>query len=336
MNFNNSNSNNKYHKLENNNNTIEINEIINDIIGDIELNYMSSNELEDTDSNIYTVYVNNAVNTANTINTVDTTATTNTVDLYYENECRICFEEETFEDPFIWPCRCNGTSKYVHRSCLNTWRNENVNNPAFERCMECRYEYTFINKYPHEFDAIVTINYQPITYIIYVLPVILIYPISEYNRMNDNIILTTYGGKNNSLNYYMAISEDMYYVLNYDICINIILFHQLLLFFVYYIYFIFKKVYRTCDYFRLLTRSMLPTMFTLGKYMLLINVVGKEPGWVSFYIILSVFIIVLEPFAYLTIISRHNKIINELELDNKYIIQNYNNGDEDDIITDMI
>jgi hypothetical protein len=321
MNFNDNVNNNKYQKLENNKYEIEINEIINDIIGDIELNYISMCPATNTDKNI-----------VHPVEVVDI------VDLYHENECRICFEEETLEDPFIWPCRCNGTSKYVHRSCLNTWRNENINNPAFERCMECRYEYTFINKYPHEFDSIVEINYQPITYIIYVLPVILIYPLSEYNKTNNNIILTTYSGKNNSLNYYMAISEDMFYVLNYDICINIILFHQLLLFFVYYIYFIFKKVYRTCDYFRLLTRSTMSIMFTLSKYILLINVVGKEPGWVSFYIILSVFIIVLEPFAYLTILSRHNKIINELELDNKYILQNYDNGDDDadDIITDMI
>ena len=39
------------------------------------------------------------------------------------SECRICFEIETYDDPFISPCRCKGTSSYVHKSCLNTWRN---------------------------------------------------------------------------------------------------------------------------------------------------------------------------------------------------------------------
>ena len=31
-------------------------------------------------------------------------------------ECRICFEGEKEDDLFISPCRCSGTSKYVHYS----------------------------------------------------------------------------------------------------------------------------------------------------------------------------------------------------------------------------
>ena len=68
-----------------------------------------------------------------------------------EPECRICFEEETNDNLFIWPCRCKGTSKFVHASCLEKWRNENIERDAFEMCMECRYRYKFINKYPYEF-----------------------------------------------------------------------------------------------------------------------------------------------------------------------------------------
>ena len=66
------------------------------------------------------------------------------------SECRICFEIETYDDPFISPCRCKGTSQYVHESCLNTWRNFNRNSTAWERCMECGEEYTLRYRYPIE------------------------------------------------------------------------------------------------------------------------------------------------------------------------------------------
>ena len=37
-------------------------------------------------------------------------------------ECRICFESlSTREDPLISPCLCNGTSKWVHKKCIQHW-----------------------------------------------------------------------------------------------------------------------------------------------------------------------------------------------------------------------
>ena len=32
--------------------------------------------------------------------------------------CRICLEREIPEDPFISPCKCAGSMKYIHLSCL--------------------------------------------------------------------------------------------------------------------------------------------------------------------------------------------------------------------------
>lgn len=34
--------------------------------------------------------------------------------------CRICLDHENAED-FIFPCRCNGSQKYVHQTCLKLW-----------------------------------------------------------------------------------------------------------------------------------------------------------------------------------------------------------------------
>ena len=63
-----------------------------------------------------------------------------------ENEnndiCRICLSNENKED-FINPCICNGTSKYVHISCLNTWIINTTNTVAKNKCMECNYNYKY-------------------------------------------------------------------------------------------------------------------------------------------------------------------------------------------------
>jgi len=67
-----------------------------------------------------------------------------------KKECRICFDEGTDDDPLISPCKCKGTSAYVHKSCLSNWRNFNRNSEAWNICMECHAEYIISRKYPIE------------------------------------------------------------------------------------------------------------------------------------------------------------------------------------------
>lgn len=57
-------------------------------------------------------------------------------------ECRICFDTfSTRENPLMSPCLCNGTSKYVHKECIQEWRHANLNTTAFTHCRECTYAY---------------------------------------------------------------------------------------------------------------------------------------------------------------------------------------------------
>jgi E3 ubiquitin-protein ligase DOA10 len=36
--------------------------------------------------------------------------------------CRICLDEaDTEENPFITPCKCDGSMKFIHLSCLQEW-----------------------------------------------------------------------------------------------------------------------------------------------------------------------------------------------------------------------
>jgi len=52
--------------------------------------------------------------------------------------CRICFEDD---GELMAPCRCDGTSKWIHRSCLNKWRVSGTNPRSLTNCCECGFQY---------------------------------------------------------------------------------------------------------------------------------------------------------------------------------------------------
>ncbi|KAG5475247.1 hypothetical protein LSCM1_03358 [Leishmania martiniquensis] len=57
--------------------------------------------------------------------------------------CRICRCREPRDDLFS-PCACNGSSRFVHHSCLERWR-EMTSNPEHRRvCAECKTPYTLV------------------------------------------------------------------------------------------------------------------------------------------------------------------------------------------------
>ena len=57
-----------------------------------------------------------------------------------ERSCRVCFCGEE-AGPLIAPCRCRGSVRLVHASCLNEWRAASANPLSFERCETCGYAY---------------------------------------------------------------------------------------------------------------------------------------------------------------------------------------------------
>ncbi|KAI3891876.1 hypothetical protein MKX03_004592 [Papaver bracteatum] len=70
-----------------------------------------------------------------------TSKTTDIVDLEEgpeKTQCRICLE--TDRRGFIAPCMCKGTSKYVHRECLDQWRSVKEGF-AFAHCTTCKSPY---------------------------------------------------------------------------------------------------------------------------------------------------------------------------------------------------
>ena len=61
-----------------------------------------------------------------------------------EYYCRICLEKDDMGN-MVFPCRCSGTSKWVHKECLNQWRTLSDNSEAFYKCFECNYRYKIVN-----------------------------------------------------------------------------------------------------------------------------------------------------------------------------------------------
>jgi hypothetical protein len=57
-------------------------------------------------------------------------------------QCRICLESSGHD--FIAPCRCKGSSKWIHRSCLDRWRSSHINPTSFTHCSECAFPYHFV------------------------------------------------------------------------------------------------------------------------------------------------------------------------------------------------
>ena len=56
--------------------------------------------------------------------------------------CRVCFDPSHNNDNLITPCKCSGGSRYIHVSCLKTWRfSNNTQSEARSNCMECKYSY---------------------------------------------------------------------------------------------------------------------------------------------------------------------------------------------------
>ena len=69
------------------------------------------------------------------MNNILDTSDSNSIEL-----CRICLEEDEIEN-LIYPCKCSGTNKYVHKRCLNEWRASSDNRDNFDRCEICHYKY---------------------------------------------------------------------------------------------------------------------------------------------------------------------------------------------------
>ena len=113
-----------------------------------------------------------------------------------ETCCRICFEsKDTIEDPLIFPCLCNGSSKFVHKNCLNAWiNNHHPDEDAYNMCMECNYKYQYEiidHDLPYLYHYWTMIITNPGVSCIYVIISYFIKDTNIYDHICDNLNIPT-------------------------------------------------------------------------------------------------------------------------------------------------
>ena len=130
-----------------------------------------------------------------------------------EKQCRICLEsEETDDNRLIAPCRCTGSSKYVHRDCLQQWRCTR-RDTAWSRCTVCLQSYVLVRpeardapgtvgKYS-KFLSLVAFDFGSLFIAIQLLLGILsfyLYMI-DMTRMSDHVMFGLFGETTTQLNF---------------------------------------------------------------------------------------------------------------------------------------
>jgi|TARA_B110000858_G_scaffold67655_1_gene78565 hypothetical protein len=112
----------------------------------------------------------------------------NTTDL----ECRICLEADTVENLFT-PCKCSGTMKYIHRDCLDEWREKREDANEVDVCELCKYTYNVTAKPTGCFLKVANLPVGPTMLYINILVVILD---SVLTRLDTNCIIGNIFNKN--------------------------------------------------------------------------------------------------------------------------------------------
>ena len=111
-------------------------------------------------------------------------------------ECRICYEGEKLNDSLISPCKCKGTSKYIHMSCLSTWRHSNIDGDAYNKCMECNQEYIIRKLYNDELRYLFTNNFTKLYTLLYCLTWVNALSIWSIETTDNYLLIKTLNNNN--------------------------------------------------------------------------------------------------------------------------------------------
>ena len=60
-----------------------------------------------------------------------------------ESECRVCRDTGTESEPLLSPCKCDGSIKFVHESCLLRW----LSVKKIDSCELCGHRFVFASVY---------------------------------------------------------------------------------------------------------------------------------------------------------------------------------------------
>lgn len=119
------------------------------------------------------------------------------------SECRICFNSE--KGALVTPCRCNGTIKHIHQSCLTRWlkekypfeytmllRQKNQTKNTGLHCELCNYEFKANAKYLKPLQIFKKIGYSNVTYGVLLNIPIIVFLAYKFNSLLRHLFLFIY------------------------------------------------------------------------------------------------------------------------------------------------
>lgn len=228
--------------------------------------------------------------------------------------CRICLEDD--DEEYISPCLCKGTQKYIHRECLNRWRNMHPHDSEKKNsCEICKYEFKFYNRDKTDYSKyLIKINYIYIIrsmftwftsmmfiWIELTSDFFIIRTLNFYNYNNSKLLII----------FRQPSSNNIYYT-------NYILFYLPLSFFILEMYYVINfylqcyKIFKNTDYKFIMncyTNKYICQSFLFLYYYYSFLIINDLPFT---YIYSNCFTIIFNIFYRLSFYKKHNEVISDI------------------------
>ena len=227
-------------------------------------------------------------------------------------ECRICFEGEKEDDLFISPCRCSGTSKYIHYSCLNQWREFNIDKPGYYKCMECNEKYLIVFTHPREptklfwlsdkISNFYLVKYAggiPISFVVGIF--------SIFN--NHSLILEGLNGGYKNLAINEAFRKDLFLATSFYYMYSVILFNFLIL--LGYLIITCDKIKNKKLYFSK-TKYYFVSDFIYNCLFYIFYMIFIWNDAVMMFFNVALFLVLSEPFLCYKLFKKHKQVIHDI------------------------
>ena len=243
-------------------------------------------------------------------------------------ECRICFENNNLEEnPLLSPCRCSGTSKYVHLNCIQTWRRLNINTEYLTKCRECNAKYV-INK--SALEETFTIDYglinfmkQKINYLYFnvfsFIISILSRSLDRYTGYSSLFILNIIDEPSKDI-ISLIKNEEFYSLLFYQS--SLILWVSSILIPI-FLGFILVKVKDLPNYFNYSCYWLIPSALSLLHFLYFALLSNKELWLFELFLNFEIILSNANLFICLTMFEKHNDSIKIMNDENIGIVENF-------------
>ncbi len=250
-------------------------------------------------------------------------------------QCRICFEEEDNHALLIAPCRCNGTSKYVHIDCLKTWIRTCDNEDAKKKCMECRSAYKYTTSALEE-DVTMYNDHNRTIWKTFIKNQMLIFPSSLFLNCIDNYILHNGAiikfiyNPNNQIEYFFTYGNDEFYGFIFYVSNTMFIFNTRFL--IIYLYRVYRSIHRKSRYLKSMTFSILSPLIGIIFFLIINKIIMSYDDVGNFISFNFLYIIVSQILNYI-LLKQHKDTIEYMNSDIEIDILSYIDDFEIDIET---